>query len=306
MERIDLSIVIVNYNVREYLVPCLNSIYSSTNDSIKTETIVVDNNSSDDSIETIKRDFPQTIIIQNTYNAGFPKANNQGFKIAKGKYILMLNPDTEITDNALEKLISYIEKNSDISIIAPQLINTDGSFQSSVWRFPKLWYIFCETNYLKWFLGKKNYSDKDLNKPFIAESFSGAAILFNHDILIKMGMLDETMFWIEDIDFCFRANRAGLKMLYYPIAKVKHHIGQSAKKNYNISISNQVVNKIKFFKKHYSTFQWLIVIMISLYGVLIKLIVFGILSPFKRIYYRKAKAYLYTLPLVFNPPLGMK
>ncbi len=113
------------------------------------------------------------------------------------------------------------------------------------------------------------------------------------------------MFWIEDIEFCYRADHAGLKLLYYPHAQVLHHIGQSAKKNYKISISNQVFNKIKFFKKHHSKFQLLLVTILSIYHVIIKLIVFGFLSPFNKIYFGKAKAYLYTLPRLLNPPKGI-
>ena len=155
-------------------------------------------------------------------------------------------------------------------------------------------------------MDKKNYTDKDLTQPFEAESFSGAAILFRKNVLDKIGMLDETMFWIEDVEFCYRAYQAKLKLLYYPEALILHHIGQSAKKNYNVSISNQVFNKIKFFKKHHSTIEWLLIVLLSFYHVVLKLIVFGLLSPFNPVYFRKAKAYLYTLPRVFNPPLGMK
>ncbi|MEI6488144.1 MAG: glycosyltransferase family 2 protein [Bacteroidota bacterium] len=306
MEIVDISIIIVNYNVKEFLIPCLRSIYASEIGLIKLEVIVIDNNSTDNSVEIVVTEFPQVIIIRNNYNAGFPKANNQGFEIAKGRYIFMLNPDTELLDNALTKLYHFIENNSDISLIAPQLLNSNLTFQSSVWRYPSLWYIFCETHYLKWFLRRKNYLDIDLNNPFLAESFSGAAIMFNRLVFEKIGMLDETMFWIEDIDFCYRANKEGMRLLYYPYAQIKHHIGQSAKKNYNVSISNQIVNKIKFFKKHYGNLQLKLVTIISVYEVLIKLLVFGILFPFNKVYNKKAKAYFHTLPLVFNPHRDIK
>ena len=303
---IEISIVIVNYNVKKLVLKCLSTLYKYLPSSIAIETIVVDNNSSDGSVEAIALNFPEVIIIANFFNAGFPAANNQAFEIAKGKYIFMLNPDTEFLDDAVAKLYFYMEQNSQTSIVAPELLNTDGSHQSNVWRFPKLWYIFCETHYLGLFLKEKNYADKDLSKPFEAESVSGAAMLFRKNIVDKIGMLDETMFWIEDVEFCYRAYHAGLKLLYFPDAKVLHHIGQSAKKNYNISISNQIFNKIKFFKKHHNTFEWMMVVLMSFYHVIIKIIAFGFLAPFKAEYFRKTKAYLYTLPRIFNPPKSMK
>ncbi|MEY3438514.1 MAG: hypothetical protein RL265_1099, partial [Bacteroidota bacterium] len=149
--------------------------------------------------------------------------------------------------------------------------------------------IFCEFHYLTSLLKRKNYLDKDFTKQFEAESFSGAAIFFRKSVLDKIGNLDETMFWIEDVEFCYRAVQNGIKCVYFPETKIIHHIGQSAKKNYTISISNQVFNKIKFFNKHHSNFSAKLVILLS----------------FNVVYKRKASAYRYTLFKVFNPPKGI-
>lgn len=302
---VKISVVIVNYKVKDLLLKCLYSIVAYTPKDFEYEIIVVDNNSCDGSVEAIKEKFKQVILIENDFNAGFPKANNQGFEIAKGKYIFMLNPDTEFIDNALGTIFSFLEGHLEIDVIAPALLNTNLSHQQSVWRYPTVQNIFCEMHYLTYFLKFKNYSDKNLNQPFEAESFSGAAIVFKKEIISKIGMLDESMFWIEDVEFCYRAKQNGFKLLYYPEVKIIHHIGQSAKKNYNISLSNQIFNKIKFFKKHHSYAGFLIVVLLSFYHVLLKLIVFSILSPFKPMYRRKAVAYAYTLPKVFNPPSGI-
>ncbi|MFZ4399440.1 MAG: glycosyltransferase family 2 protein [Bacteroidales bacterium] len=298
----DISIIIVNYNVKQFVLDCLASIYKN-NDSFEIEIIIIDNNSTDGSIMAIKENYPNVTLIENDFNAGFPAANNQGFKIAKGKYIFMLNPDTEITDFALSKLYNYMEANPVIDLIAPMLLNSDMSLQLSVWRYPSLWNIFCEMHYLKFFLGNKNYIDKDFSLVFEAESFSGAAIFFKKVVFDKIGMLDETMFWIEDVDFCYRAKQAGLKLIYYPNAKVLHHIGQSAKKNYKVSLSNQVFNKIKFYKKYKSKIKYLSVLVLSIYHVFVKLIIFSILSPTNKIYWRKAKAYFYIMTKILNPAL---
>ncbi len=300
-----ISVVVVSYNVKDLVLTCLRTLFDFAPRDLVIETILVDNHSKDDTVAVVRQQFPQVKIIANTFNAGFPHANNQAFEQATGDYVLMLNPDTEFLDDSLQRLFDRIQQDPSLDLIAPKLLNTDRSRQLSVWRFPTLWYIFCETHYLNFLLGKKNYADKDLSKEFNAECFSGAAILFRKEVLAKIGTLDETMFWIEDTEFCYRAHHAGLKLLYYPNAQLVHHVGQSAKTNYNISICNQIVNKIKFFKKHHSTPEWVLVVLLSFYHVVLKLIVFGLLSPFNVTYFRKAKAYLYTLPRVFNPPTGM-
>ncbi len=217
----------------------------------------------------------------------------------------MLNPDTEFNEPSISILTDYLEKNTEISLVGPKLLNTDGSLQTSVWRNPSVLSVFCESFYMTTLLKKKYYKDQSFEEPFEAETFSGAAIFFRKKVLDQIGGLDETMFWIEDVEFCFRAINNGLKCMYLPSTKILHHIGQSAKKNYNISISNQIFNKIKFFKKHHSTLAWLTIIGISFFLVLSKILVFGILSPFNVIYARKARAYLYTFPKMFNPPKGI-
>jgi GT2 family glycosyltransferase len=302
---IDVSVIIINYNVKDLLLKCLKSIYNYTDPSLVIDIIVVDNDSKDGSVEAIRNIFPKITVIANKFNAGFPHANNQGFEIARGKYLFMLNPDTEFISDTLLSLFQKMESDVEISLIAPALLNSDLTHQQSVWRFPTLFNIFCEMHYIKPWLANKNYADKDINKPFLAESFSGAAIFFRAEVIKQIGLLDETMFWIEDVEFCFRASKVGLKLLYYPQSKIIHHVGQSAKKNYRISISNQIFNKIKFFKKHKPFLSYICTVLLSFYHVLLKLIIFGLLAPFNIVYRRKAIAYAYTLPKVFNPPTGI-
>jgi GT2 family glycosyltransferase len=305
MSEVKVSIVIVNYNVKDLILTCIRSLYQFCDSTGDLEIIVIDNQSIDGSCQAIRTEFPDVILMENSENEGFPKANNQGFSIAKGDYIFMLNPDTEFQENSIEKLRQFLEDNKSVGVVAPGLLNTDGSHQSSVWRYPSLFSIFCEFHYLTSLLKRKNYLDKDFTKQFEAESFSGAAIFFRKSVLDKIGNLDETMFWIEDVEFCYRAVQNGIKCVYFPETKIIHHIGQSAKKNYTISISNQVFNKIKFFNKHHSNFLAKLVILLSFLHVVQKSIVFGILSPFNVVYKRKASAYRYTIFKVFNPPKGI-
>ncbi|HXC05613.1 MAG TPA: glycosyltransferase family 2 protein [Bacteroidia bacterium] len=301
----DVSVVIVNYNVKELVLQSLETLFRY-NKACSLEVFVVDNHSSDGSAEAIRNRFPEVHLIENTFNAGFPGANNQAFALSRGRYVFMLNPDTEFSDDALVKLVHYLDAHPEVGLAGPRLLNSDGSYQASVWRYPSLKGIFLEMLYLKSLLGFKNYADQDKTKPFEAESFSGAAILFRKEVMENIGVLDEQLFWIEDVDYCYRAKHAGYTLMYYPYAAIKHHIGQSAKKNYNITVCNQIVNKIKFFKKYHPGLPWLTVVILSFGEVMAKLLVFTLLSPFNSIYARKARAYVYTLPRVFNPPQGMK
>ena len=179
MGELKISIVIVNYNVKDLLLTCLRSLFQFHPNSSFFEVIVVDNQSSDSSCEAIRMEFPQVVLIENTTNAGFPQANNQGFEIAKGSYIFMLNPDTEFKENSLDLILKYMEENKSVDLLGPGLLNTDGSRQQSVWRFPSLTSVFCESFYLNFLLKKKNYADQNFEKIFEAESFSGAAIFFS-------------------------------------------------------------------------------------------------------------------------------
>jgi hypothetical protein len=306
MENTDISVVIINYNVKDLLITCLRTLYLFHKADFAIEVIVVDNNSTDGSLDAVREAFPAVILIENKFNAGFPAANNQGFRIANGRYIFMLNPDTEFIDDSLDRLFSHLEKHPELAMIGPKLLNTDRSLQPSFWRYPSIANIFLEMIYMDVALGKKNYRDKDARHPFEAESFSGAAIFFRRELLEKIGYLDEKLFWIEEIDYCYRARTAGYRLEYYPYATIVHHVGQSAKKNYNVAICNQIVNKIKFFKKYHSSFQWMVIVLLSFVNVVAKALIFSLLAPFKALWRLKARAYWYTLPRVFNPPAGMK
>ncbi len=298
------SVVIVNYNVKDLILISLRTLFQY-HPNTDLEVIVVDNDSKDGSPEAIANEFPQVKLIANKFNAGFPAGNNQGFKIATGDYIFMLNPDTEFLENSIDPMIDFLEGHAEAWLVAPKLLNTDGTLQQSYWRYPTLTSVFCESFYMRFLLKKKNYKDKDPNTIFQGETFSGAALFFRKELIDRVGMLDETMFWIEDVEFCWRANHNNYPCYYFPKTKIFHHIGQSAKKNYNISLSNQNYNKIKFFRKHHSKFASFLILCISLVHVIAKTIVFGLLSPFKEVYYLKFKAYLYTYPRLFNPPNGI-
>lgn len=223
----DLSIIIVSFNTQALLRECLRSLMNyKTN--LKREIIVVDNASEDGSVAMVKKNFSQVKLIENKENLGFAKANNQGIKKARGKNIFLLNSDTELRLSSLEKLIQF-QKNPKVGIVGARLINRDGSVQASVYHFPTLGRAIKE-----YWLGQKDVYEKyapRVKKAVEVEAVTGAAMFFPRKTIEKVGFLDEKYFmYFEDLDYCQRVRRAGLKIYYLPEAMVLHHHGRSAVK----------------------------------------------------------------------------
>lgn len=295
----DISVIIVNYNVRQLLLDCLNSLYRHIPQGLVLETIVIDNNSSDGSVEAVLSDFPQVTVIANKFNAGFSGGNNQGMSIAKGRFLFLLNPDTEVLDNALRQLFSYISGDPGCAIVAPQLLNTDHSLQVSAWKEHSAWDLVLETFFLHRLFGLLEYPPGQFAKTAEVKACSGAALLFRKTLTEQIGMLDEQLFWMEDIDFCLRARQHG-KLVYLHTAQVVHHSGQSQKKNYNVAVSNQLLSKLKYYKKHFSAFYVILAAFSCFVFIVSRLLAFSILSPFRKLFRLKAKAYFYTLKRFFR------
>jgi len=193
------------------------------------EIIVIDNASEDGSAEMIKKNFSKVKLIENKENLGFAKANNQALRQTQGKDILLLNPDTQVKPGSLEKLIKFAEKNHKAGVVGAKLINPDGSVQPSVYHFPTFWRAIKE-----YWLGQKGVYEKYApkgKKPIEVEAVTGAAMLIPTKIVEGVGLLDEKYFmYFEDLDYCRRVRRAGLKVFYLPTAEILHHHGQSAAK----------------------------------------------------------------------------
>jgi GT2 family glycosyltransferase len=290
---VSLSIIIVNYNVEELLIKCIESIYNFHKGNF--EIILVDNNSTDNSTASVQDKFPQVIVIANKSNAGFPKANNQGIAIAKGDFILLLNPDTEITDNSIEKLIAYYNSKQELLILVPKLLNSDLSLQQSVQPFITVGEIVSETFFLhKWYKRSKSYFINFKDAIQEVEAVSGAAILIKKEVINKIGGLDEDLFWTEDMEFCYRAHLNGIKRIYYPNTSIIHHVGQSGNKNMNVMLSNQVLTKIKYFEKNHSYWEFVIVKWFRFIHILSRILIFGVLSIFNSKYKTKFMAYKFT------------
>jgi len=296
-----LSIIIVSYNDKEGILRCLQSIYHHHTTSYY-EIIIIDNHSIDGSPEEIKRQYPEVILIENNANMGSASAINQGIKQAGGKYLLFLNPDTEFQYPVLDSFVKKAEKNKNVGIWGPKIIDQNGNPVPSCWPFPTIWSLVGEIFYCP--LLQNSYSHREISHPeFEPDILSGAALFIRQNILNIISGFDEQFFWMEDADLCFRATQKGIKKQYCNDLEIIHYGGSSASQHQTITIANQVYSKVKFFKKHFSFPHVVIVLFLEGIHVGYKLILFSILAPFKKVYRDKARAYLYTLvhfPSVFR------
>ncbi len=231
----DISVVIVSYNGRDYLKRCLASIYEQTQ-GLEFEVIVVDNASRDGTPEMVREEFPQAALVQRSSNAGFATAVNEGFRRAGSQAFFLLNPDSELTGNVLWPMLSYLREHPDIGILAPRLTDPDGSLQLSCRAFPDFsTALFNRYSLLTRLVPQNRFSRRYLMADFDHASVadvdwaSAACWLVSRSAYEKIGPLDEGYFWsIEDVDYCQRLHRAGLRVVYFPEVTVRHRIGGSA------------------------------------------------------------------------------
>lgn len=287
----QISIVIVSYNVKEYLTACIASIRSF---DLQHEIIIIDNNSSDGTVAWLKGKFPEVLIIANKENKGFSGANNQGIELAQSENILLLNPDTEVTPDSLNKLLLFLNSQKELCLVAPKLLNTNGTLQVSCWKFPSTIEILLEVFYLHTVFHIKGYTLSKMKNTFVCDSASGAAFLFKKNMISKIGILDSNLFWMEDVDFCYRAQQANIKTFYFPSAEVIHHGGKSSATNQHVAISNQLISKLKFYRKHKSIFAFYISCILVFAHLISRLIILLPVSFISQSLKIKFRAYLFS------------
>ncbi len=256
----DVSIIIVNYNVKEFLASCLQSVNKATA-HLDAEIFVVDNDSSDGSIPFLKEKFDDIIYIENTENVGFGKANNQAIKQAQGKYTLLLNPDTLLQEDTLETLIYYMDAHERCGACGCKILNPDGTFapesrrsiptlSAAVYKAIGLTTLFPKNKYF----GAYYQGWKDEDEGGKVPVLSGSFMFFRTDVLKQAKGFDERFFMYgEDIDLCYRVTEMGWEIHYVPQTSILHYKGESTKKNelaYN-RVFNEAI--YKFFEKHFTS-----------------------------------------------------
>ena len=263
---IDLSILIVNWNTRELLPQCLQSIYATAGD-LTLEVLVVDNASVDDSASMIREYFPQVRLIANRENVGFARANNQAIGLSQGRYLLLLNSDTEVRASALKYLVDALESHPKAGAAGPKMLNPDGTFQSSYGSLPSVWSEIFGPYLLDVFtkpwgrigarLGQQDRNDTTCME---TDRVSFACTLIRREALQATGLLDEVyLFYSEDYDWFKRAHDAGWQVIFCPQAQVVHHWGASSRQSSDWSISQLYRSKRLYYHKHYGqSAEWLL------------------------------------------------
>jgi len=296
----ELSIVIVNFNNKDLLYNCLSSIFKATK-NLSFEVIVADNNSQDNSPEMVTKEFPQVRLFCNKINLGFSKANNQGIEKARGKNILLLNSDTIVLEDSLNKMVNFLNERRDVAIVGCQMQTKEGRPYRSCFKFPNLAEQLISRNFFKKFFDisrfSLNYPDWNSGKIKEVDWLSGAALMIKKEVLEQIGMLDESLFiYFEDVDLCYRAKEAGFKICYLPQAGIIH-IGQSTtqlnRERFEIEWHR---SRLIYFKKHDSYLVFLVIKTLMLCGCLLNItrILFNLFLAPSRYEGLKPKLHAYT------------
>ena len=250
----DISIIIVTYNSEEDIKTCLDSL--SRERQIENEVIVVDNESRDGTRDILGQYGSKIKVFYNRENRGYAQANNRGFKNTKGKYIFLLNPDTEVEQSSLKNMFDYMEKNIDVVMLGPLVLNPDGTIQLSLRRFPNFWILFFELTGLsrlfstskvfnRWRMIDFDYKEiRDVEQPM-------AAALFLRKSFFGNKFMDErfSMFF-NDVDLCMRVKKEGGRIVFFPESVVMHKRGRSTEKVKEKMIPMHTKGLLRFISKH--------------------------------------------------------
>jgi hypothetical protein len=234
----DVTVIIVNYNVRQFLENALVSVRRASQ-GLSVEILVVDNASTDGSVEMIREKFPEVHLIENPSNLGFAKANNMALRLAKGNYFLLLNPDTILQEDTLVVMKGFFEDHPDAGLAGCKILNPDGTFQLSCRRgFPTPWVAFTKIFGLSSlfprsrYFGRYNLTFLSPDETYTVDAVSGSFMMFRRSVLEDVGVLDESFFMYgEDLDYCYRVQKAGMGVYYVHSTKIVHFKGESTQRS---------------------------------------------------------------------------
>ncbi len=297
--NVILSIIIVNYNSKNVLKDCLNSLKDI---AIQNFEVIVIDNASDEQVNELEMNFPEVCFIYNTRNTGFAAANNLGIAKSKGKYILLLNPDTLVNQNSFGPMISYLEKNSDVGVAGCKIYNKEGKIERSTHSFPNLIKEFLHANeglksflsydnkfmgfFAKTFALQSNASYWNYDSVKIVDHVTGACMMLKREVINKVGLLDEAFFlYNEEVEWSLRIRNTGYKSVFLPDSYITHLFGYSTGQK----VQKQEVNKLLveryrgmlyFFQKHYGILKLFLLKIIVFEGFGFRLLYSYLKYPF--------------------------
>lgn len=261
---IKVSIIIVNWNTKGFLVDCIDSIPSACG-ALPYEVIIVDNASIDGSSGFIKERYPCVKLIENQENLGFAKACNQGAKISSGNYLFLLNPDTILYKEAVSRLVGFMEEEPLAGAVGPQLLNREGELEDSVRRFPTMCRLLVRDTILGKFIKVPRFQySLSMDRASIVDQVSGAGLLVRRQLWERLGGMDERFFmFYEDVDLCRRIKDMGYNAFYLPTAKVIHLGGGSRHQDRSSVLYYSLRSKFLYLEKY--NHRWKVLIFKSIY-----------------------------------------
>jgi GT2 family glycosyltransferase len=256
----DLSIIIVSWNVKEHLRNCLQSLVKADQaaPNLTIEIIVVDSASADGSPQIVRDEFPQVRLLASDQNLGYAGGNNAGVNMARGRYIFLLNPDTIVQPNALVHLVDYMDRHPSVGAVGPQLLWPDGHIQSSRRRFPTLGSLFWESTLLgQWFPHNRHSQryhmvDKSPQQCQRVDWVVGAALLIRVETWRQVGPIDQEFFmYFEETDWCRRSVEAGWETHYLSTAQIIHYEGKSSEQVVAARLIRFQRSKLRYTRKYF-------------------------------------------------------
>lgn len=308
-EAPDLSIIIVSWNVQALLRGCLQSVVAEQG-SLRLQVIVVDSASTDGSAEMVAAEFPWVELLACTENVGFPRGNNLGIAKAYGRYILLLNPDTILHDDALTEMVHFLQQNPAVGVVGPQLLNEDGTVQSSRRRFPSLTTAFFESTWLQPLAPQRvldRYYVLDVadDETAVVDWVMGACLMTRQEIVAAVGGMDEAYFmYSEELDWCRRIQAAQWQVVYFPQARVTHFQGKSSEQvvvNRHIYF-NQA--KLRYFRKYHGRLQTAVLRVFLLASYMWQMVLEGgkgIVGHKRPLRWQRVKAYWFVVRSGLRP-----
>ena len=306
-----LSIVIINWNDKEVLRECLLSIFKETRD-IRFEVIISDNGSNDDTLDYVRQNYPQSVIVENRANLGFARGNNSGIAVAQGEYVLILNPDTIILDRALDRWIPWADRHPEAVAFGCRVLNPDGTLQNSARPFPSVWRywiaalclrplaVISSVFYSDIYAGWNGMSEREIDWQ------SGCCVMFRRNILKQMQGFDPRFFYhFEEVDLCFRIRKAGYKILYTPQATITHLGGQSVGRFPIHFVIESFRNRYKYFHKHYGLAGAKRCRVVTLAHLWIRKLVYGIWTVFDKSDVMRGRMKMYQVAIKWNSELNV-